>query len=74
MGVRVSVESATYSNPFFTDCRVCGANFPGFWEALRKANNLKLAAGGQTINLPTKNISSVLQPPGSSENSCHSAW
>lgn len=47
---------------FFTDCRICGANFPNFWEALRKANNLKLAAGGQTINLPTQNITTVLQP------------
>lgn len=73
-GFDVIVDGETYSNPFFTDCRVCGANFPGFWAALRKANNLKLAAGGQTVNLPTKNISSVLQPLGSPENNCHSAW
>ncbi|MDH4567192.1 hypothetical protein E8E95_10925 [Pseudomonas sp. BN414] len=73
-GFDVIVDGETYSNPFFTDCRVCGTNFPGFWEALRKANNLKLAAGGQTVNLPTKSISSVLQPLGSPENSCHSAW
>ncbi len=73
-GFDVIVDGETYSNPFFTDCRVCGTNFPGFWEALRKANNLKLAAGGRTVNLPTKNISSVLQPLGSLENSCHSAW
>lgn len=73
-GFDVIVDGETYSNPFFTDCRVCGANFPGFWESLRNANNLKLAAGGQTVNLSTKNISSVLQPLGSPENSCSSAW
>lgn len=73
-GFDVIVDGETYSNPFFTDCRACGANFSGFWEALRKANNLKLAAGGQTVNLPTRNITSVLQPLGSPENSCNSAW
>ena len=73
-GFDVIVDGETYSNPFFTDCRACGANFSGFWEALRKANNLKLPADGQTANLPTKNITSVLHPLGSPENSCNSAW
>lgn len=73
-GFDVIVDGDTYSNPFFTDCRACGANFPGFWEALRKANNLKLAVGGQTVNLPTQNINTVLQPLYSPENSCNSAW
>lgn len=51
------------SNPVFADCD--GANFSGFWEALRKANNLKLALTvRQSIRLPTKNITSVLQPLG----------
>jgi len=33
------VDGETYSNPFFTDWRVCRANFPGFWEVLRQANH-----------------------------------
>ncbi|MGU1440777.1 hypothetical protein ACSEOI_02240, partial [Pseudomonas aeruginosa] len=61
-GFDVIVDGETYSNPFFTDCRACGANFPGFWEALRKANNLKLAAGGQTVNLPTKSKRTGITP------------
>jgi hypothetical protein len=70
----VIVDGEVYSNPFYTDCHVCGANFPGFWEALRKANNLKLSAGGKTVVLPTKNIAQVLKPLASKENSCRSAW
>lgn len=73
-GFDVIVDGERYSNPFFTNCRVCGANFPGFWEALRKANNLKLVAGGITVNLPAKNIANVLKPLDSGENSCRSAW
>ncbi|TRO25850.1 hypothetical protein EQ826_12530 [Ectopseudomonas mendocina] len=73
-GFDVIVDGVTYSNPFFTDCRVCGANFPDFWEALREANHLKLSAGGQIITLPTRNIANVLRPLGSPENSCRSAW
>ena len=38
----VIVDGEHYSNPFFTDCRACGANFPAFWQALRQANRLLL--------------------------------
>ncbi|MEZ3136603.1 hypothetical protein ACBG90_18025 [Stutzerimonas kunmingensis] len=34
------VDGEIYNNPFFTDCRVCGANFPAFWETLRQTNHL----------------------------------
>ncbi|WP_312956686.1 hypothetical protein [Pseudomonas songnenensis] len=74
IGFDVIVDGEIYNNPFFTDCRVCGANFPGFWEALRQTNHLKLVAGGMTINLPTKSIANALRPLGSPENSCRSAW
>jgi len=73
-GFDVIVDGETYSNPFYTDCRVCAANFPAFWEALRKANNLMISAEGQVVRLPTKNIAAVLHPLGSPENSCRSAW
>lgn len=46
-GFDVIVDGETYNNPFFTDCRVCGANFPSFWETLRQANHLKLMADGK---------------------------
>lgn len=70
----VIVDGEHYSNPFFTDCRACGANFPAFWQALRQANRLQLVGGGHTINLPTTNIAAVLTPLDSPENSCRSAW
>ncbi|HCE9893660.1 TPA: hypothetical protein NH521_001234 [Pseudomonas aeruginosa] len=73
-GFDVIVDGTAYSNPFFTDCHVCGNNFPGFWAALRKANNLQLSAEGRTVKLPTKNLSKVLQPLNSKKNLCRSAW
>ncbi|MBB4868275.1 hypothetical protein HNP46_007198 [Pseudomonas nitritireducens] len=73
-GFDVIVDGTTFSNPFFTDCRACGANFPGFWAALRKVNNLQISANGQTVKLPTKNIAKVLRPLNSKENACKSAW
>lgn len=73
-GFNVIVDGTTFSNPFYTDCHVCGANFPGFWTALRKANNLQLSAGGKTVKLPTKNLPQVLQPLDSKKNLCRSAW
>lgn len=74
-GFDVIVDGVTYSNPFYTSCRVCSEIFRGeFWEALRKANRLQLSAGGSTINLPTKNIGQVLKPLDSPENSCRSEW
>ncbi|MBB1606106.1 MULTISPECIES: hypothetical protein [unclassified Pseudomonas] len=74
IGFDVIVDGTTYSNPFFTDCHVCGANFPGFWAALRKANNLQVSAEGKTVKLPTKNLSQVLLPLNSKKNLCRSAW
>ncbi|WP_116426022.1 hypothetical protein [Pseudomonas citronellolis] len=73
-GFDVIVDGTTYSNPFFTDCHVCGANFSGFWAALRKANNLQISAEGKTVKLPTKNLKKVLLPLNSKENLCRSAW
>lgn len=73
-GFDVIVDGQTYSNPFFTECRVCGDNFRnGFWSALRKANRLQLTAGGQTVNLPTKNIA-LLKSLDDPENTCRSGW
>ncbi|HEP9385827.1 TPA: hypothetical protein VDV57_001521 [Pseudomonas aeruginosa] len=73
-GFDVIVDGTTYSNPFFTDCHVCGANFSGFWAALRKANNLQISAEGKIVKLPTKNLKKVLLPLNSKENLCRSAW
>ncbi|KSC58724.1 hypothetical protein [Pseudomonas aeruginosa] len=74
VGFDVIVDGTTYSNPFFTDCHACGSNFPGFWAALRKANNLQLSAEGKTVKLPTKNLAQVLEPLSSKKNLCRSAW
>ena len=73
-GFDVIVDGTTYSNPFFTDCHACGANFPGFWAALRKANNLQISAEGKTVKLPTKNLKKVLLPYSDKQNICRSAW
>ncbi|OHZ01904.1 hypothetical protein R5R73_15515 [Salinicola sp. LHM] len=73
-GFDVIVDGETYTNPFYTDCHVCGANFPAFWEVLRKANRLQISAEGSKVTLPTKNIAAVLKPLDSPENSCRSAW
>ncbi|MBD9574806.1 hypothetical protein IB260_05735 [Pseudomonas sp. PDM23] len=73
-GFDVIVDGTVYSNPFFTDCHACGSNFPGFWAALRKANNLQLSAEGKTVKLPTKNLARVLEPLSSKTNLCRSAW
>lgn len=73
-GFDVVVDGVRYSNPFFTDCHVCGANFPGFWDALRNANNLQISAEGKTLKLPTKNLKKVLFPLNSKQNICRSAW
>ncbi|HBP1969508.1 hypothetical protein FA346_26245 [Pseudomonas aeruginosa] len=73
-GFDVIADGVLYSNPFFTDCRVCAANFPGFWKALRQANNLQISAEGRTVNLPTKNLEAVLRPLDDPHNSCTAAW
>lgn len=73
-GFDVIVDGEVYSNPFFTDCNVCNANFEGFWDDLRTAKRLQLSAQGQIVNLPSKNIGEVLKPLGHPENSCRSAW
>lgn len=73
-GFDVVVDGIRYSNPFFTDCHVCGANFPSFWDALRNANNLQISAEGKTVKLPTKNLKKVLFSLNSKQNICRSAW
>ncbi len=74
VGFDVIVDGTSYSNPFFTDCRACSANFPGFWSALRRANNLQISANGKTLTLPTKNLKSLLLPFDNKQNICRSAW
>lgn len=73
-GFDMIVDGTTFSNPFYTDCHVCGANFPVFWAALRKANNLQLTASGNTVRLPTKGLRKVLPPLNNKKNICRSAW
>lgn len=74
VGFDVIVDGTSYNNPFFTDCRACSANFPGFWSALRRANNLQISANGKTLTLPTKNLKSLLLPFDNKQNICRSAW
>lgn len=73
-GFDVIVDGERYSNPFFTDCRVCGDNFrSSFWDSLRAAKQLQIVVGKITVSLPTSGISEVLQPYGSPDNPCVSA-
>lgn len=73
-GFDVIIDGYTYSNPFDTDCHVCGAMFPDFWKDLRKAKRLELSAGGVVVQLPTQNIGTVLMPLDNPKNTCRSAW
>lgn len=73
-GFDVIVDGEHYSNPFYTDCNVCNENFPSFWEALLKANNLQISADGKTVNLPTKNLKQVLLPLNHKGNACRTTW
>ncbi|HBO3902602.1 hypothetical protein [Pseudomonas aeruginosa] len=73
-GFDVIIDGISYSNPFFTDCHVCGANFPEFWMALRKAKKIQLSAGKEKVTLPTKNLQETLPALKSKENICRSAW
>jgi len=73
-GFTVIVDGEVYDNPFFTDCRVCAANFEHFWGAFIKARELQIKVDGKTADLPTKNISKVVLPLNHPENSCTSAW
>ena len=70
----VVVDGVLYSNPFLTDCRVCANNFDSFWAALRKANNIKVVAEGNSASIPTNKIASVLLELSSKENSCNTGW
>lgn len=74
-GFDVIVDGQLYDNPFFTDCHACSNSFKeAFWESLRQTNRLQLTAQGRTINLPTRNLQTVLPPLDDPENSCRSAW
>lgn len=73
-GFDVIIDGERWSDPFFTNCRACGANFPPFWEALRQANNLYVSADGVRSKLPTAGIARALPPLDSPENNCRSAW
>ncbi|PYC29607.1 hypothetical protein DMO17_02615 [Aquipseudomonas alcaligenes] len=74
IGFDVIVDGVIYRHPFYTDCRACDASFPGFWQALRKANRLELMAEGKVVRLSTNNIAAVLPALDSPENTCRSAW
>lgn len=74
LGFDVIVDGENYTNPFYTECNFCRAQFDVFWKALRNANHLKLTADGQTVNLPTRNLKELLLPLGAPENSCRSTW
>lgn len=74
-GFDVIVDGKVFTNPFFTDCRVCSDIFKAeFWEALRNANNLYLQAEGKTVRLPTRNIKRELPSLEDEVNTCKSAW
>ena len=73
-GFDVIVDGEVYSNPFFTDCRVCSDIFRNFWKPFRNANNLFISAGGETVRLPTRNLNNVFYPLGNELNSCHPSW
>lgn len=74
-GFDLLVDGELYSNPFFTNCRVCDANFrQAFWDAFRQANKLKAVVGDRVINLPTTNLSELLAPFDDPANPCQSAW
>lgn len=69
------IDGETFSNPFETDCRVCGDIFRhSFWPALRKAKKLQLRVDGHLINLPVRNLSQLLKPLDHPDNQCRSAW
>jgi len=70
----IIVDGELYSNPFYTDCRACDANFPAFWEAFRAANELAISASGETISLPTTKLNELLHPYENVLNSCKSDW
>lgn len=72
-GFNVIVDGYTNTNPFDTYCRLCGEDFPNFWDSLRNARTLQVSAGGQTVKLPTTNIG-VLPALGDPANTCQSAW
>jgi len=73
-GFDVIVDGERYDNPFYTECRVCGANFQAFWPALRKANNLFITADGKTVRLPVQDIKKVLPPLDSHKSTCRYGW
>ena len=74
-GFDVIVDGVTFSNPFYTDCRVCADIFKSqFWEAFRQANRLQLAAGGHVVNLSTKGLKSGTHPLDAPANNCNPAW
>lgn len=69
-GFDMVVDGETYSNPFQTDCRACSDNFPYFWAALRKANNIKVSAAGKSAVIPSNGIGNVLPEFSSPDNAC----
>tara|TARA_R110001592_G_scaffold199938_4_gene448582 strand:+ start:138 stop:593 length:456 start_codon:yes stop_codon:yes gene_type:complete len=74
-GFDLIVDGVTFSNPFYTDCRVCADIFKAqFWEAFRKANRLQLSVDGQVVNLPTTKLQDVTQPLDDPANGCYAAW
>ncbi|WP_010628953.1 hypothetical protein [Halomonas sp. KM-1] len=73
-GFDVIVDGERYSNPFNTECRVCADIFHGFWEELRRANRLRIAADGLEANLPVRGASEALPALDDPAFSCHTEW
>lgn len=70
----VVVDGETYSNPFGTSSRAGANNFPYFWAALRKANNISVVAKDKSARIPVNGITKVLLSLESKENPCRVAW
>ncbi|MGB7388959.1 MAG: hypothetical protein WA929_15345 [Pseudomonas neustonica] len=74
-GFDVIVDGVTFSNPFYTDCRVCADIFKAqFWRAFRNANHLQLSIDGQVVNLPITKLQDITQPIDAPANGCYAAW
>lgn len=73
-GFDVIVDGKRYENPFNTECRVCSGIFRGFWDELRDANRLAIAANGLEANLPVNGISEALPAQEDPLYNCRTEW
>lgn len=74
-GFDVIVDGVRYSNPFFTDCRVCGDIFRSeFWDAFRTAKSIQVVGKRGSFDLPTAGLREATRSLSDVANSCHPAW